>query len=305
MVWNRISNWKVKFLSQAGKEILLKAVVLAIPTYCIGVFQLTISLCKEINSLMQKFWLGHMANTSKIHWLSWDKMGLAKSAVGLSFRDLVLFNKALLAKQGWRIIKEPNSIDVLILKAKYFPHSGFMEADLGTRPSYAWCSIFNSRELLEQGLWWRVGDRREINIWGDRWLPTPSTFSVQSTPRCIPVTSKVMELIDLVSKSWKADMISAMFSTDEAKVILGIPLSPSLPRDCLIWRGTTTGMFTVYSAYHLAKELQDNKGGQCSYQEKGKEVWKCLWSLEVPQVVKTFMWRSFNNALPTKPSLLS
>ncbi|XP_062151891.1 uncharacterized mitochondrial protein AtMg00310-like [Alnus glutinosa] len=234
MVWNRISNWKVKFLSQAGKEILLKAVVQAIPTYCMGVFQLTISLCKEINSLMQKFWWGHMANTSKIHWLSWDKMGLAKSAGGLSFRDLVLFNKALLAKQGWRIIKEPNSIAVLILKAKYFPHSGFMEANLGTRPSYAWRSIFNSRELLKQRLWWRVGDRREINIWGDRWLPTPSTFFVQSTPQCIPVTSKAMELIDLVSKSWKAVLISAMFSTDEAKVILGIPLSPSLPRDCLI-----------------------------------------------------------------------
>jgi hypothetical protein len=26
-VWNQINNWKVKFLSQAGKEVLLKAVV--------------------------------------------------------------------------------------------------------------------------------------------------------------------------------------------------------------------------------------------------------------------------------------
>jgi hypothetical protein len=33
-------------------------------------------------------------------------------------------------------------------------------------------------------------------------------------------------------------------------------------------------MFTVLGAYHLVKELQDNKGGggQCSYQEQGKEV---------------------------------
>jgi hypothetical protein len=66
-VWNRIQSWKVKFLSQAGKEILLKAVVQAIPTYCMSVFLLPKSLRKEINSLMQKFWWGHKENDKKIH----------------------------------------------------------------------------------------------------------------------------------------------------------------------------------------------------------------------------------------------
>jgi len=55
-VAQRLGNWKVKFLSQAGKEVLLKAVIQAIPTYCMGVLQLPIGLCKEINQLMQKFW---------------------------------------------------------------------------------------------------------------------------------------------------------------------------------------------------------------------------------------------------------
>jgi hypothetical protein len=47
-VWNRLSDWKVKFLSQAGKEILIKAVVQAIPTYCMSVFLLPNTLCKEL-----------------------------------------------------------------------------------------------------------------------------------------------------------------------------------------------------------------------------------------------------------------
>jgi hypothetical protein len=55
-VWNHLQNWKVKFLSQAGKEILLKAVVQAIPTYSMSVFLLPKNLCKEINRMMQNFW---------------------------------------------------------------------------------------------------------------------------------------------------------------------------------------------------------------------------------------------------------
>jgi hypothetical protein len=62
-----MNNWKIKFLSQAGKEILLKAVVQAISTYCLSVFQFPVLLCKEINGLMQKCWWGHMANNAKIH----------------------------------------------------------------------------------------------------------------------------------------------------------------------------------------------------------------------------------------------
>jgi hypothetical protein len=52
----KLTNWKVKFLSQAGKEILLKAVVQAIPTYSMSIFQLPASLCNELNRMMQNFW---------------------------------------------------------------------------------------------------------------------------------------------------------------------------------------------------------------------------------------------------------
>jgi hypothetical protein len=78
-VWKRLQDWKLKFLSQAGKEVLLKAVIQAIPMYSMSVFLLPKALCTEINSLMQKFWWGHKKKENGIPWMSWSRMGLLKS----------------------------------------------------------------------------------------------------------------------------------------------------------------------------------------------------------------------------------
>ena len=64
-------------------------------------------------------------------------MGLSKSKGGMGFRDLAMFNKALLAKQVWRIMQNPNSLVARIIKAKYFPWSKLFETKLDSRPFLA------------------------------------------------------------------------------------------------------------------------------------------------------------------------
>jgi hypothetical protein len=63
-----------QFSIPTRKEVLLKAIIQVIPTYCMLVFLLPIALCKEINRLMQIFWWGHKENNSKIHWMCWEKI---------------------------------------------------------------------------------------------------------------------------------------------------------------------------------------------------------------------------------------
>ena len=63
---------------------------------------------------------------------------------------------ALLAKQGWRLQCDQNSLMYKVLKAKYFPLD-FVEAKIGCNPSYTWRSIMAAQHVVKEGLRWRVG----------------------------------------------------------------------------------------------------------------------------------------------------
>jgi hypothetical protein len=74
--------------------------------------------------------------------------------------------------------------------------------------------------------------------------------------------------------------------------------------DKLIWRGIVNGEFSVSSAYHLGVDVEESKGGQCSIPGKDKDIWKTIWSLRAPNVVKMFIWRACNEVLPTRCNLI-
>ena len=57
--WRKLQGWEEKLLSQAGREILIKAVFQAILTYTMSCFKLPLGLCHEIEGLICKFWWGN------------------------------------------------------------------------------------------------------------------------------------------------------------------------------------------------------------------------------------------------------
>ncbi|KAK6117950.1 hypothetical protein DH2020_048313 [Rehmannia glutinosa] len=72
-VWNRLQGYNEKLLSRAGKEILVKSAVQAIPTFAMSCFLLPKTLLKEIESLIAAFWWGSKGQ-DKIHWVSWGRL---------------------------------------------------------------------------------------------------------------------------------------------------------------------------------------------------------------------------------------
>ena len=150
-VWKKLQRWKGKILSRAGKEILIKAVAQSIPTYTMSVFQLPVKLCEELQAMCARFWWGQVGNERKIHWLSWDKLARPKIEGGMGFKDLHHFNIAMLAKQGWRLMQNQDSLLFHCLKARYFPRSHFLEATDSPNSSYTWKSIMAAKYILQRG----------------------------------------------------------------------------------------------------------------------------------------------------------
>ena len=50
-----------------------------------GVFQLLVKLCEELNALCAKFWWRQVGNERKVHWKSWGSLTQPKANGGMGF----------------------------------------------------------------------------------------------------------------------------------------------------------------------------------------------------------------------------
>ena len=133
-VGRKLAGWKEKLLSIGGKEILIKAMTQAIPTYTMSCFLIPKGLCEEIEGMIRNFWWGQRKEEKKIAWVSWEKMCKAKSNGGMGFRNFQAFNLAMLAKQGWRLLSNPDSLCAKIFKARYYLSGDILNSKLGCSP---------------------------------------------------------------------------------------------------------------------------------------------------------------------------
>uniref|UniRef100_A0A2N9EC60 Reverse transcriptase domain-containing protein n=1 Tax=Fagus sylvatica TaxID=28930 RepID=A0A2N9EC60_FAGSY len=295
----KIQGWNERFLSKAGREVLIKAVAQAIPTFTMSCFSLPKSFCKDVDALVANFWWGQSKEGNKIHWANWKKMCMPKEKGGMGFRDLYSFNQAMLAKQGWRFLQDQHSLVYRVYKAKYFPKCSLMEANLGTNPSFIWRSLLKGRDTLVKGIKWKVGDGRSINVWRDKWLPvTPGGQQDENSGLL------VRDLIDEDRNWWNEELIDMVFDRRIATAIKRIQLVNMHSKDQPFWGETSTGEFSVSSAYEmLLKEESSPLSAESSNAGEIRDTWRKVWKLRIPGKVKHFLWRACSEALPTNHNL--
>ena len=299
----KLQGWKKNFLSHAGRETLIKAVAQAIPAYPMNLFKFPSSFCKEIDALISNFWWGQLEGEHRIHWISKEKLGWAKDKGGLGFRSFEFFNDALLAKQCWRLIEDPDSLWASMLKARYFPNCSFLEAKKGGRASWVWSSLLSGRELLINGAHWQVMNGKDIKVWGDRWVPSiPAGKPLPLGSQRVSRNLRVDALIDSGLGVWDLAFLEPFIARPELDAILEVCLGdPSLP-DRLVWPHDKRGVFSVKSGYHWAVNRS-----LLPIQSLGSLIppafWNLVWSIEAPPKIKIFFWKTLHGALAIMDNL--
>ncbi|KAK3211112.1 hypothetical protein Dsin_015818 [Dipteronia sinensis] len=298
-VWGKLKGWGEKLLSVGGKDVLIKAVIQSIPTYAMSMFRLPKSLISEIHRLCARFWWGGSMEKRKMHWCKWRKLCTRKEEGGLGFKNLETFNRALLAKQGWRILKNLESLVARVLKGCYFSRGGFLDAAKKDSNSFVWKSIIWGKGILDAGMRWRVGNGSSIIIYNDRWIQRPSTFKIISSPK-LGSNAKVERLIS-PSGGWDLQKINCNFDKEDVQEILSIPFGSGKTEDTMLWHYDERGLYTVKSGYCIGQELAGSPG--VSNNLAAKKWWLGLWKLNIPLKVKIFIWKASHEWIPTRANL--
>jgi hypothetical protein len=233
-------------------------------------------------------------------------IGQNKEPGGMGFRDLELFNLALLRKHGWRLMTDPESLCGRILKTKYFPDSDVMQASVPRSASATWRAIVAGREALSLGLIKRIGDGTSVSIWTDKWIPgvrsmTPSVHIGNTS------LNTVSELIDFENWTWKDTVIRNNFIPPEADAIMNIPLRSGGGEDFWAWNLEKSGNYIVKTSYRALMTRNEQsalaEGMITGSSVCEKQLWDRLWKLKVVPKVRVFWWRVLRGILPVEQTL--
>ncbi|XP_052484514.1 uncharacterized protein LOC128039852 [Gossypium raimondii] len=163
----------------------------------------------------------------------------------------------------------------------------------------------SARDLISDGILWRVGNGTSINIWNDPWLLGRENNRIPVN-EIKPHWSTVNQLMNEVDSTWNRELIHNLVDDVTANRIFAIPISESRPEDMVVWKYEGSGEYTVRSGYRvlITDYLQSNIH-MSSTNEEYNNFYIDLWALHIPEKIKIHVWRLFNNMVPHYENLAS
>ena len=97
MEW-KLSGWQRMYLSKGGRITLIKSTLSSLPTYYLSLFPIPSSVAIRIDKIQRDFlWVG-IGEGKKFHLINWHQVCQPLKSGGLGFRNIRVFNRALLGK---------------------------------------------------------------------------------------------------------------------------------------------------------------------------------------------------------------
>ena len=301
--------WSHKWLSRAGRLVLVKAVLEAIPVFWMSLSWIPKGILERIRKVCFRFlWSGKKVEQTT-PWISWKRIAVPKCFGGWGLKDIFLFSKALATKGGWRMVKT-DSLWTRVIKQKYLFGESITDWIRNPRKSHLggsviWKAIVKSFHLIETNLAWDVGNGESLLIGRDPWMGSnlqhrlPNDVIDALGQRGITSLNHlaVPRLDEQWRQSWRRAtslglgeretgiMEHYLRELDRANILL------TEQEDTLVWEADPEGIYTPKTGYLCLSAGME--------QREDVWWWKPLWRLRCPAKSKLFMWSVLNYKVPT------
>ncbi|XP_013608537.1 PREDICTED: uncharacterized mitochondrial protein AtMg00310-like [Brassica oleracea var. oleracea] len=234
---------------------MLKAVLTAMPSFAMTCFLLPVSLCTRIQSALTRFWWNSSPEKKKMCWVAWVRLTAPKALGDLGIRDIQAFNKALLAKQAWRIVTKPECLLSRVLRGKYCSKAPFLQMDTPKAASHRWRGILVGRDLLVTNLSKAIGDGESTLVWKDPWLSMDEPLRPVGPMQEIHQDLCIADLLCRGTTEWNIPKILSILPQHLPEILL---IKPSVTgaTDSYRWLASKSGMYSAKSGYYAATAVE-------------------------------------------------
>ncbi|KAG7591719.1 Ribonuclease H-like superfamily [Arabidopsis thaliana x Arabidopsis arenosa] len=295
-VSTRLSGWKGRMLSQAGRLTLTKAVLSSIPIHSMSTIALPKAILDGLDRISRGFLWGTTTEKRKQHMLSWKKVCRTKKEGGLGIKLARVMNKALVAKVAWRLLNDKTSLWARVLQSKYKVKE--VQDPSWTVVKGTWSSTWRSiilgmREVVIPGLSWVVGDGKSTKFWSDKWLANTALKEHMTGPP--PVGFEELRVCDLWrnGRGWRLENILPHVPAEIRLRLTAVVIDNITgAKDRISWGENMDGNFTVKSAYDFL--MRDSTPRQDQ-----SRLFDRVWKMVAPERVKVFFWLGVNQVIMT------
>eukprot|EP00253_Pinus_taeda_P025252 PITA_25252 len=313
-VEKRLQVWYHRYLSRAGRLILIKFVIEATPVYWMALAWIPRGILSRLQSICCRFlWKGQQ--TGRLFaWVKWDTIALPKRWGGWGIKRLALFSKALAAKLGWGLLTT-NSLWTRVAYAKYIKPQAVldwicMRQDNHHHISNIWRVVIDTLPLLREGITWRIKEGNAVRIGMDPWVGCGNTHRLHADlirhlhDRGVThikhigdranssflhqawLSARALEL----PQQWTNDWLAYTTTLTQAQIRL------TEGPDEIIWAFAKNGFYTPKLGYLRLMEPYKPPVLQ--------STWRTIWKLKAAPRSRLLMWNILFDKIPTGNNLM-
>jgi ribonuclease HI/exonuclease III len=305
---SKIAAWGGFWLTNAGKLILIKSQLAALPIYQSAFLFAPRAVTDQITKLLRDFlWHGGKGNENRLHLAKWELIRRPIAEGGLQIRDPSLVNQSLGGKLLWQIAHDPKHPTSNTLLCKYARNSSYrkLQFDPTVNSTLVWKLCCKSSKFFNNSLYKAPGNGKSTYIWQDRIMgrdPLEANQDIAEIRDWLIRAGKI-RLFDISMWDSRGDWAGWDFTgipdwLSHQKNLLAELLEGANPENRNLrdsWAWGLTGTYTTAAGYKALQNTKDNSHPPA--------FWKLVWdNLALPKV-NFFFWTVVQNKLLTGDNL--